>query len=193
MTDEAMLDRIFRLAATKSRFLDREVPDSLLQEVWDLAKMGPTSANNQPLRIVFVRSAEAKAKLAPALSAGNRDKTMAAPVCAIFAYDRYFYEHLPRLWPHSDARSWFADDQAKADAAGAMNATLQAAYFMLAARARGLGCGPMAGFDKAKVDAAFFPEGRTSTIFLCNLGYGDPSETRQRNPRFTFAEACKVV
>jgi 3-hydroxypropanoate dehydrogenase len=192
LNDDPLLDRIFRLAQTKTKFLPQEVPDSLLEEVWDLAKMGPTSANNQPLRIVFVRSPEAKALLEPALSSGNHAKTMAAPVCAIFAFDRHFYELLPRLWPHSDARSWFTGDQIKADAAGAMNATLQAGYFMLAARAKGLGCGPMAGFDKGRVDAAFFPDGRWSTIFLCNLGFGDPAEQRQRNPRLTFAEACQI-
>ena len=155
--------------------------------------MGPTSANCQPMRVVFVVSAEAKEKLKPALSAGNRDKTMAAPATAIVAHDLRFYDELPRLFHDPGARSWFTGSEAHAERTAFRNGSLQGAYFLLAARALGLDCGPMSGFDNAKVDAAFFPDGRCKSNFLLNLGYGDRSSLFPRNPRLAFDEACRIA
>lgn len=191
--DDAGLDLIFRNARTHNVWLDRPVEPALLRRIYDVARMGPTSANCSPQRIVFVTSKEAKERLKPALSEGNRDKTMAAPVTAIFAYDLTFYEYLPRLFPHNPtARDWFAG-KPHAEATALVNGTLQAAYFMVTARAFGLDCGPMAGFDKGVVDQAFFPEGTWKSNFLCNLGYGDPAKLFPRSPRLDFDEACKIL
>lgn len=191
--DDAGLDLLFRTARTQNGWLPRPVPEALLREVYDLAKMGPTSANCSPLRVVFVASEEGRQKLAPALSAGNLDKTMQAPVTAILGHDLAFYEHLPRLFPHNQtARGWF-EGKPHAEATAFRNSTLQAAYFMLAARALGLDCGPMSGFDAGKVDAAFFPEGRVKTNFICALGYGDPAKIFARSPRFAFEEVCRIA
>ena len=193
--DDAGLDLIFRDARTHN-VLTGPVDETLLRRVYDVAKMGPTSANSSPLRIVFVQSREAKERLRPALSEGNLAKTMAAPVTAIFAHDSRFFEHLPRLFPHDPgARSWFDGPGKEAhQATTAMrNGTLQAAYFIIAARALGLDCGPMSGFDNAKVDAAFFPDGRFKSNFICNLGHGDASQLFPRSPRFAFDEACRIA
>jgi 3-hydroxypropanoate dehydrogenase len=191
--DDAALDLIFRNARTHSHWLDKPVSDDDLRRAYDLARMGPTSGNCQPMRVVFVRSQEAKAKLEPALSAGNRAKTMAAPVTAIFAMDMEFYEHLPRMFHDPEARGWFAG-KPKAIAEAAMrNGTLQAAYFIIAARAVGLDCGPMSGFNNDKVDAAFFTGTTYKSNFICNLAHGDPSRLRPRNPRFSFDEACVIA
>lgn len=195
LSDEAQ-DLIFRRARTHSAWLPKPVPDELLRRVFDLAKWGPTSANSFPMRVVFVKSAAAKERLKPALSAGNRAKTMAAPVCAIIAYDSRFYELLPRLFPHEpDAITWFTGPgkEEVAAATAFRNGSLQGAYLMIAARALGLDCGPMSGFDNAKVDAAFFPDGRYRSNFLCNLGYGDDSKLPPRNPRPEFDEVCAIV
>ncbi|MGE0722993.1 MAG: malonic semialdehyde reductase [Alphaproteobacteria bacterium] len=192
--DDSALDLIFRKARTHNEIAG-PVDDALLRAVFDLAKMGPTSANCSPLRMVFVRSAAAKEKLRPALSEGNLAKTMAAPVTAIFANDLRFFEHLPRLFPHNpEARSWFDGPGKEAhQATTAMrNGTLQAAYFLIAARALGLDCGPMSGFDNAKVDAAFFPGGRFRSNFICNIGHGDPSKLFPRSPRFDFDDVCRI-
>jgi 3-hydroxypropanoate dehydrogenase len=190
--DDAGLDLIFRAARTQNGWLPRPVPEALLREVHDLAKMGPTSANCSPLRVVFVAGEAARRKLASALSAGNLDKTMQAPVTAILGYDLAFYEHLPRLFPHNQAaRGWF-EGKPNAEATAFRNATLQAAYFMLAARSLGLDCGPMSGFDAAKMDAAFFSDGRVKTNFICALGYGDPAKVLARSPRFAFDEVCRI-
>lgn len=189
-------DLIFRSARTYNAFLPTPVPDALLREVYDLAKFGATSANCQPMRVVFVKSREAKERLRPALSAGNLDKTMAAPVCAIIAYDLQFYEHLPRTFAHNqDAINWFKGPGKEQVAATTAfrNGTLQGAYLMIAARALGLDCGPMSGFDNAKVDAAFFPGGRFKSNFLCNLGYGDRSTLMPRNERLRFEEVCTIA
>ena len=192
LSDEA-LDRLFREARTFPAFLDKPVSDDDLRRAYDLARMGPTSGNCQPMRVVFVRSQEAKAKLEPALSAGNRAKTMAAPVTAIFAMDMEFYEHLPRMFHDPEARGWFAG-KPKAIAEAAMrNGTLQAAYFIIAARAVGLDCGPMSGFNNDKVDAAFFAGTTYKSNFLCNLAHGDPARLHPRNPRFEFDEACVIA
>jgi 3-hydroxypropanoate dehydrogenase len=191
--DDAALDLIFRDARTHSKWLAKPVADDLLRRAFELARMGPTSANCQPMRAVFVRSPEAKAKLEPALSAGNRAKTMAAPATAIFAMDMEFYERLPKLFHDPAARSWFAG-KPKAIASNAFrNATLQAAYFIIAARAVGLDCGPMSGFDNDKVDAAFFAGTNFKSNFLCNIGYGDPAALHPRNPRLGFDEACVIA
>jgi 3-hydroxypropanoate dehydrogenase len=194
MLDDKAKDLIFRAARTHNAF-SGTVSDSQLRELYELMKWGPTTMNTQPMRIVFVRSKQAKEKLRPALSPGNLDKTMAAPVTAIIAYDPRFYENLPKTFPNRpDAIKGFqGDDKLAANERTAFrNGTLQGAYFIIAARALGLDCGPMSGFDNAKVDAAFFPDGRWKSNFLCNLGRGDPSKIFPRNPRLTFEEACRV-
>ncbi|TXH33167.1 MAG: malonic semialdehyde reductase [Rhodospirillaceae bacterium] len=190
--DAAALDLLFLEAHTQRRWIDRDVPDTLLRQIYDLARMAPTSANCQPLRIQFVRGAAAKEKLKPALSESNVQQTMSAPVTAIFAADREFYEFLPKLYPQADAKSWFTGSEAAARETAQMNAALQAGYFILAARGLGLDCGPMGGFDRAKVNAAFFAGSSWKALFLCNLGYGDPTGYRPRNPRLDFSEACRV-
>lgn len=187
------LDRMFNLGRTHSHWLDRPVDPALLQQAWDLAILGPSSANSQPLRVAFVSSAEAKAKLCPALAPGNVDKTMAAPVCAIIAWDLEFYEALPRLFPQTDARAWFAGNDALISATVMRNSSLQAGYFILALRALGLDCGPMSGFDAALVDQAFFAGTTWRANFLLNIGYGDETKLHPRNPRLDFAEGCMLL
>ncbi|WP_374314296.1 malonic semialdehyde reductase [Dongia sp.] len=191
--DDAALDLLFREARTHSKWQDRDVPDALLQQAYDLARMGPTSGNCQPLRILFVRGAEAKKKFEPCLSDGNRAKTMAAPATAIFAMDMEFYELMPRLFHDPTARSWFAGKPAAIEETAFRNSTLQAAYFILACRSLGLDCGPMSGFDKAKVDQAFFAGTSWRSNFICNIGYGDKASLHPRNPRLDFAEACRIA
>lgn len=191
--DQRAFDQLFDEARTHNKFLDRAVPDSLLQSIVDHMKMGPTSANCQPARIVFVKSQDAKERLKPHLSQGNRDKTMAAPVTAILGIDYKFYDLLPRLFPHTDARSWFAGKKDHADTTAFRNATLQGGYFILAARALGLDCGPMSGFDNDGVDRQFFPETNVKSNFLCNLGYGDFSALLPRSPRLGFDEMARIV
>jgi 3-hydroxypropanoate dehydrogenase len=193
LTSDA-LDVLFRKARTHSAWLDQPVDDALLAQVYDLARMGPTSANMCPMRIIFVKSREAKEKLKPALDAGNVDKTMKAPVTAIIGMDIHFYEKLPQLFPHADAKAWFKDlPENLLEYQALRNGSLQGAYFMLAARAFGLDCGPMSGFNNAKVDAAFFAGTTIKSNFLCNLGHGDASKLHPRSPRLTFDEACKVL
>jgi len=194
--DDAGLDLIFRAARTYNGFLPRPVDDATLKRLYDIAKWGPTSGNCCPMRVVFVRSPEAKAKLGPSLSTGNYAKTMAAPVTAVIAYDSRFYEHLARLFPHDlTAITWFTGPgkEQVATTTAFRNGTLQGAYLMIAARACGLDCGPMSGFDNAKVDAAFFADGRFKSNFLCNLGYGDKASLFARSPRLEFEEACRVA
>lgn len=192
--DAAALDQLFRAARTHNKFLDKEVPDSLLKQVVELAQLGPTSANCQPARIVFVKTPEAKARLKPFLSEGNRDKTMSAPVCAIFGHDLEFYENLPRTFPHNQAaKSWFTSNEAFAQATAFRNGSLQGAYFIYAARALGLDTGPMSGYDQAGVDKEFFPGGKIKSNFLINLGYGDPSALMGRLPRLAFDEVAKII
>jgi len=195
LLSQQTLDTLFLQARTHNEWLDKPVDDALLQQVWELARMGPTSANCSPMRIVFVKSPEAKARLQPALMESNRAKTLAAPVTAIFGNDSRFYDLLPKLFPHTDARAWFAGPGKEEVAATTAfrNGTLQAAYFMLAARALGLDCGPMSGFDNAVVDRAFFPDGRIKSNFICNLGHGDSGRLFPRSPRLEFQEACSVA
>jgi 3-hydroxypropanoate dehydrogenase len=187
------LDLLFSKARTHSAWLDKPVPDALLQQIYNLMKYGPTSANTCPARIVFVKSKEAKEKLLPFLAPQNVDKTKTAPVTAIVAMDMAFYEQLPKLFLHVDARSWFAGNPALIDATAFRNGSLQGGYFILAARAVGLDCGPLSGFDNAKLDAAFFAGTTWKSNFLCNLGYGDVSKLHPRNPRLAFDEACKIL
>lgn len=187
------LDQLFLSARTHNAWQTREVPDGLLHQLIDIMKMAPTSANCSPARIVFVKSAEAKQRLKPHLSEGNVEKTMAAPVTAIIATDYKFYDQLPKLFPHTDARSWFAGKTDHANTTAFRNSSLQGAYLILAARSLGLDCGPMSGFDNEGVDKAFFAASDVKSNFLCNLGYGDPKGLRPRSPRFLFDEMAKIV
>ncbi len=200
-------DLLFRKARTHNEWLAKPVSDETLRQLYDLMKWGPTSANCCPARILFLRTPEAKKRLLPALAPGNVDKTMAAPVTAIIGYDIKFYELLPKLFPHADARAWFVDKPELAEVTARRNSSLQGAYFMIAARALGLDCGPMSGFDNAKVDHEFFPasagqeefqleyfpDSHVKSNFLCNLGYGDPTKLFPRSPRLDFDEACKLL
>ena len=191
---QSVLDQLFDTARTHNAWQERPVSDELLTRVYNSMRMGPTSGNCCPARIVFVKSKEAREKLKPALSAGNMAKTMAAPVIAIIGYDMHFYEKMPFLFPHDlSARSWFDKDEQTAFNAAFRNGTLQGAYLMLAARAYGLDCGPMSGFDNAMVDQLFFAGTAVKSNFLCNLGYGDPTNMFPRSPRLSFDEACSIV
>jgi 3-hydroxypropanoate dehydrogenase len=184
------LATLFGEARTFTRWQERPVPDGVIETALALAMLGPTSGNCQPLRLVLVRSDAGKERLLPCVSSGNFDKVRTAPVTAIVGYDREFYEHLPRLYPHTDARGWFTTDEALAVETAFRNSSLQGAYLILALRAQGLDCGPMSGFDAAKVDAAFFPDGRCRSNFLLNIGYGERANLRPRLPRLDFAEVA---
>jgi 3-hydroxypropanoate dehydrogenase len=189
---DTVLDQLFRDARTHNGWQDKPVTDAQLHALYDLWKMGPTSANCSPARMVFVRTQEARKKLEPALSEANRAKTMAAPVVAIVGMDMEFYEKLPELFPHADARSWFVGKQAAIEDAAFRNGSLQGAYLIVAARALGIDTGPMSGIDKAKIDAAFFAGTAIKTNFICSLGYGDPAKLFGRLPRLSFDEACRL-
>lgn len=193
LSDEA-LDIIFREARTQNAWTDQPVTDDELRAVYDLMKWGPTSANMSPARFVIVRSKEAKAKLADTLTEGNKAKTMAAPATVIIGHDVEFYEHLPKLFPHApDAKTWFNWSADWAAAHAFRNGSLQGAYFMIAARALGLDCGPMSGFDVAKVEEAFFPAKNVKVNFLCNIGHGDPKGVLERLPRFAFDDVATII
>jgi 3-hydroxypropanoate dehydrogenase len=206
--DDATLDQLFRTARTHNAWLDKPVTDETLHEIYDVMKWAPTSANASPARFVFIRSKEAKERLRPTLAPANVEKTMTAPVTVIVAYDLLFHEKLPKLFPHSPSmRNLFATNPQLIEATAQRNSTLQGAYFILAARALGIDCGPLSGFDNAKLDEEFFgagnecigceqeffPEGHVRSNFLCNLGYGDPSKLFPRLPRLDFAEACSIL
>jgi 3-hydroxypropanoate dehydrogenase len=190
--DAQCLDQLFFDARTHNEWQDRPVSDELLRELFDVLRWAPTSANCSPARIVFVKSPEAKAKLLPALIEGNVEKTRSAPVTAIIGHDLEFHEHLPKLFPHTDARSWFVGNQPLIEATAFRNGTLQGAYLIMAARALGLDCGPMSGFDPDQVNEAFFAGTSTRVNFLCNLGYGRPEALFPRSPRFEFEDVCRV-
>ena len=190
--DDGGLDRLFRTARSQNGWLDAPVTESLLREAVDLAKMAPTEANSSPLRIVFVKTEEGKARLKPALAPGNVEKTMTAPVAAIIAYDAKFYDQLPKLLPHVDARSWYAGNP-KAEDTAKLNAGLEAGYFMLALRALGLDVGPIGGFDKDKVDAEFFAGTSFRSTMIVNIGHGDPAKLFPRSPRLAFDEIATLV
>jgi 3-hydroxypropanoate dehydrogenase len=187
------LDQLFRDARTHSTWLPEPVPVELLRKAYELARLGPTSANASPARFVFLTTPGAKARLKPALAPGNVDKTIAAPVTVIVAWDTEFHEKLPKLFPHADMRSYFVGNKPLIDETAFRNSSLQAAYFILAARALGLDCGPMSGFDADKLNAEFFPDGKWKVNLLCNLGYGDPSKLFPRNPRLNFEEASVIL
>jgi nitroreductase len=191
--DDAALDQLFRNARTHNAWLPRPVAQETLQALYDLMKWGPTSANTCPLRIVFAQSRDAKERLAACMNPGNVDKTLQAPVTAVLGMDMEFHEKLPQLFPHTDARSWFAGKPALIESTAFRNSSLQGGYFMLAARAVGLDCGPMSGFNADKVNAAFFPEGKVKVNFVCNLGHGDPGGLLARSPRLRFDEACTIA
>jgi nitroreductase len=192
--EDAALDQLLRSARTHNAWTSRPVSDAVLKELYELYKWGPTSANCSPLRVVFVRSMAEKEKLLACMNPGNVDKTRQAPVTAILAMDMRFYDELPRLFPHSpDARSWFAGKPAVIDSTAFRNSSLQGGYFILAARALGLDCGPMSGFHADRLNAAFFPDGRWQVNFVCNLGYGDSAGLFPRSPRLAFDEACRIV
>lgn len=187
------LDTLFRSARTYNHWLDRPVEAGQLHAIHDLLKMGPTSANCSPARFVFLQSPDAKQRLKPHLDAGNVDKTMAAPVTAIIAYDYDFYEHMPKLFPHTDAKSWFVGRPDFIKETADRNGALQAAYLFMAARALGLDCGPMTGFNPEGVKAEFFPDKNWKADILCNIGYGDDEGMFPRSPRFGFDEACEIL
>jgi len=194
MLDDKALDTIFRTARSHNAWLDRPVSDEQLGQMYDVMKWGSTSANCSPARILFVKSAQAKEKLKPLLMEGNQAKTMAAPVCAIIGYDVEFYEKLPDLFPHDlTAKTWFNGSAEFAEQTAFRNGSLQGAYLMIAARALGLDCGPMSGFDVDGVTKAFFEGTTYKANFLCNIGYGDPSALFDRSPRLAFDDACKVL
>ncbi|MDA7948007.1 MAG: malonic semialdehyde reductase [Hyphomicrobiaceae bacterium] len=187
------LDQLFHDARTHNAWEEKDVPDEVLRELLDIVKMGPTSANCSPARFVFVKSDEAKRRLEPHLAEGNRKKTMSAPVCAIIGQDLEFHHHLPELFPHTDAKSWFDGNDELIEKTAFRNATLQGAYFIIAARALGLDTGPMSGFDHDGVDGEFFAGRKVKSNFLCNLGYGDPSVLFERSPRFKFDEFAEIL
>ena len=190
---EGALDVLFRTARSYNAFEPGTISDATLRALYELMKWGPTTANSQPQRILFLRSQAAKDRLAPALSKTNLDKTIAAPVVAILAFDLKFYEHLPRMYHNPAARSWYETTPEHIHTTSFRNATLQGAYFILAARALGLDAGPMSGFDNAKVDAEFFADGQWKSNFLCILGKGEPGSVPPRNPRFAFDEVCRIL
>jgi 3-hydroxypropanoate dehydrogenase len=205
LNDEG-LDLLFREARTHNGWQEKPVSDDILRQLYDIMKWGPTSANCCPARVLFVRTPEGKQRLLAALAPGNVEKTIGAPVTAIIGYDGKFYEQLPKLFPHADARSWFVDTPELAEVTARRNSTLQGAYFIMAARALGLDCGPMSGFDHAKMDHEFFPaqqqpnfeyeyfpDSHIKSNFLCNIGYGDPAKLFPRSPRLAFDEACKLL
>ena len=193
MIDQAAIDALFLNARTHNKWTPEPVSEAELHRLYDILKMGPTSANSSPARFVFVSTKEGKERLRPALSSGNLEKTMAAPVTVIIGYDTAFYEKLPYLFPHTDARSWFTGSPAVAEETAFRNGTLQGAYLMIAARAIGLDVGAMSGYDKAKVDEAFFAGTTVKSNFLCNLGHGDATGLFEKLPRLSFEEACTIA
>ncbi len=193
MLTENSLDILFRHARSHNGWLNQPVLEPQIQQIYELMKFAPTAANTCPARITFVTSQTAKARLKVHLDEGNIDKSMSAPVVAIIGYDTEFYEKLPFLFPHTDARSWYAGKPDKITAVGSMNATLQGAYFMMATRSVGLDCGPMGGFNATTLDQDFFPDGKTHAIFLCAIGHGDHSKLFPRSPRLSFEEACEII
>ena len=193
MLDNTALNALFLSARSQNGWSDKPVTDDQLHQIYDLMKWGPTSANSSPARIIFVKSDEGRARLGPCMSAGNEAKTRQAPVTAIIGMDMEFYEKLPQLFPHADARSWFLGNEKLIQSTAFRNGTLQGAYLIMAARAVGLDCGPMSGFDNDGVDKAFFPGSATKSNFICSLGYGDPSAVFPRSPRLPFDEACQIV
>lgn len=193
MLDNRSLDVLFNHARSQNGWLDKEVTATQIRQIYELMKFAPTAANNCPARITFIKSDAGKQKLKAHLDEGNVEKSMSAPAVAIIAYDTEFYKKLPYLFPHTDAKSWYVGKPEKIKSAGTMNATLQGAYFIIAVRAVGLDCGPMGGFNNTTLDVDFFPDGKTKSIFICAIGYGDSSKLFPRSPRLSFQKACKII
>ena len=191
--DDASMDLVFRSARTQNSWQPKDVAEELLRRAYDLTKMGPTSANCCPARFIFITTKAGKERLKPTLAAGNIDKTMTAPVTAIIGYDTKFYDLLPELFPNTDARSWFTSNESLAQQTAFRNGTLQGGYLILAARSLGLDCGPMSGFNAAKLNTEFWPDGQIKANFLCNIGYGDDQDVHDREPRLAFEKACEIV
>jgi len=191
--DDHSLDTLFRTARSHNGWQEQPVSETQLRQLYDLMKMGPTSANSCPVRLVFICSDEAKSRLRECLDKGNVEKSMTAPVVAVIGMDLEFHEKLPKLFPHTDARAWYAGKPEKIRETAFRNSSLQGAYLILAARSLGLDCGPMSGFDKDKLDAAFFPGGTIKSNFICAIGYGDPEKLYPRHPRLDFDEACSII
>ena len=191
--DENALKQLFLEARSHDVWLNKPVTDKVIDEIYDILKMGPTSANACPARFIFVKSEDAKLKLKDCLAEGNIEKSMTAPVVAIVGMDMEFYEQLPKLFPHTDARSWYVGNDEKILETAFRNSTLQGAYLIMAIRSRGLDAGPMSGFDSEKLDTAFFPDARVKSNFICAFGYGDKNKLHPRGPRLEFSEACKIV
>ncbi|BBB24262.1 conserved hypothetical protein [Isorropodon fossajaponicum endosymbiont JTNG4] len=193
MLDKDILDTLFRHARSHNGWLKQDISETQIHQIYELMKFAPTAANNCPVRITFVKSDDAKQRLKPHLDEGNIDKSMSAPAVAIISYDIEFYNKLPLLFPHTDAKSWYQGKPEKIKSAGEMNATLQGAYFIMATRAVGLDCGPMGGFNNETLDNEFFPNGKTKSIFLCGIGHGDYNKIFPRSPRLNFDEACEII
>lgn len=193
MLNDTTIETLFTQARTHNAWLDKPVTDAQLHQIYDLMRWGPTSANCSPARIVFIKTPEAKAQLLECMAPGNLEKTRTAPVTAIVGMDMAFYEKLPQLFPHADAKSWFEGNQPLIEATAFRNSSLQGGYFIMAARAVGLDCGPMSGFDPEKINATFFSGSSIKANFVCNLGYGDPTALFTRSPRLSFVEACRVL
>ncbi len=193
MLDNKAIEQLWTNARTYNAWQDKPVSQELIHQLYELSKLAPTSANCSPARFVFLTSAEAKQRIQPAMAEGNVEKTMTAPVVAIIAYDTEFHNHLPFLFPHTDAKSWFAGNEAKIHATSHMNTTLQIAYLIMAARTLGLDCGPMGGFDNDAVNAEFFSDGKFKSVLICNIGYGSTENLFERSPRFEFDQVCKIL
>ncbi len=193
MLDTKTIDKLFHEARTYNAWQDKKVEDELLQKIYNSMRFAPTSANCCPLRLTFVKSPEAKEKLKPCLMEGNIDKSMSAPITAIMANDLDFFEHMEFLFPHADVKSWYVGKPEFAAKSALLNGTLQAAYFMLAARSYGLDCGPMTGFKPKKTKEAFFPDKNVAVTMMCNIGYGDPEGLHERCPRFDFEQVCEII
>jgi len=191
--NQQALEQLFLSARTHNGWQDKSVSEEILKQLYDLVKFAPTSANASPARFLFLTSKESKEKLKPFLMEGNIEKTMQAPVTVIIGYDMNFYEHLPFLFPHTDAKAWFEGNEALIEETAFRNSSLQGGYLIMAARALGLDCGAMSGFDKEKVAQTFFPEGNIKINFLCNLGYGDPEKLYPRSPRLSFEQTCQIL
>ncbi len=193
MLSNSSLEKLFTKARSQNGWLKKDITIEQIQQLYDLLKFGPTSANSCPARFTFIRTKEAKERLKPFLDSGNVEKSMSAPAVAIIGYDIDFYEKLPHLFPHTNAKSWYEGKEKKIKSTAELNATLQGGYFIIAARSLGLDCGPMIGFDKEKLNQEFFPNEKVKSIFICGIGYGDDTKVHPRAPRLDFEEACEIL
>ena len=193
MLSNSSLETLFIKARSQNGWLNKNITDGQIHKLYDLLKFGPTSANSCPARFTFIRTKEAKERLKPYLDSGNIEKSMSAPAVAIISYDIDFYKKLPYLFPHTNAKSWYEGKEQKIKFTAELNATLQGAYFIIAARSIGLDCGPMIGFNKEKLNREFFPNEKVKSIFICGIGYGDETKVHRRSPRLEFEEACEIL